>query len=422
MRHSGKRTMKIRFLSAAAALPFAMGAAFAEETAKPAEDSGIVAAIKAGKPIIDVRYRFEFKDQAGFAEDAYANTIRTRLGYETGEYHNLKVLVEFENVATIGDDHFNSTTNGRAQFPVVADPDATEINRAQVTFTGIEKTPITVGRQAYNLLNQRFVGAVDFRQNQQTFDAARLSSTLIDRLTVDYLYVSRVHRVFGDDHPLGEFDSDSHIFSATYDAKELGKISGYGLLLDFEEAPALSSKTFGVRYENSFVLDKDAGVKIGVVGEYASQRDYAANPFNYSEDYIHGEGTLSVAAAGLKLGYEQLGGDGTIGFATPLATLHKFQGFADVFLTTPANGVEDIYGTVQYNLKNGPFGAGFSLFATYHDFKAQNGGADLGEEFDAGLAVTLKKNWSAEFKGAVYKGVPGFADRSLIWASLRFQY
>jgi len=75
-----------RFLSAAAALPFAMGAAFAEEMTKPAEDSGIVAAIKAGKPIIDVRYRFEFKDQAGFAEDAYANTIRTRLGYETGEY------------------------------------------------------------------------------------------------------------------------------------------------------------------------------------------------------------------------------------------------------------------------------------------------------------------------------------------------
>lgn len=422
MKNSGKKKLVRKYLSAAAVFPLVLGSAYAEEAAAPPEDDGVVAAIKAGKPIIDVRYRFEFKDQAGFADEAYANTVRTRLGYETGEFNHFKVLVEFENVATIGDDHFNSTTNGRSQFPVVADPNATEINRAQVTFTGIEKTPITVGRQAYNLLNQRFVGAVDFRQNQQTLDAARLSSSFIDGLSVDYLYVSRVHRVFGDDHPLGEFDSDSHIFSATYNAKELGKISGYGLLLDFEEAPALSSKTFGVRYENSFVLDKDAGVKIAVVGEYAKQRDYAQNPFNYSEDYIHGEGMLSVGAAGLKFGYEQLGGNGVIGFSTPLATLHKFQGFADVFLTTPVNGIEDIYGTLQCNLKDGPFGAGYNLFATYHDFKAENGGGDLGEEFDAGLAVSVSKHWSAEFKGAVYNGVTGFADRSLIWASLRFQY
>lgn len=416
------RSLKNAAFASVASLAFLTAPAFAEGQSDAQGENGVVDAIKAGKPIIDVRYRFEHKEQAGFAENAYANTVRTRLGYETGEFHNFKVLVEFENVASIGDDHFNSTTNGRAQFPVIADPDATELNRAQVTFTGIEKTPVTIGRQAYNLGNQRFVGTVDFRQNQQTFDAARLSSTLIDGLSVDYLYISRVHRVFGDDHPMGEFDSDSHIIAATYDAKKLGKISGYGLLLDFEEAPALSSQTFGVRYENSMTLDEDAGVKIGIIGEYAKQRDYAANPFNYSEHYIHGEGALSARNATLKLGYEQLSGDGVIGFSTPLATLHKFQGFADVFLTTPANGIEDIYGTIQYNWKDAPFGTSLNLFFTYHDFKAENGGADLGEEFDAGLAASITKNLSAEIKGAVYDGAPGFADRSVIWASLRFQY
>lgn len=415
-------TRKQTLVLTAALFALAPIAAAAEEAAKPAEESGIVAAIKAGKPIIDVRYRFEWKDQAGFAENAYANTIRTRLGYETGEFLNFKVLLEFENVASIGDDHFNSTTNGKAQFPIIADPDATEINRAQVTFSGIEKTPITIGRQAYNLLNQRFVGVVDFRQNQQTFDAARLSSTFIDGLSVDYLYISRVHRVFGDDHPLGEFDSDSHVFSATYDAKAFGKLTGYGLLLDFEEAPTQSSRTFGARYENSIALDADAEIKAGIVLEYASQQDYAANPFDYSEDYLHGEGALSAQGATLRLGYEQLGGDGAIGFSTPLATLHKFQGFADVFLTTPANGIEDIYATAQYDWKEAPFGAALGLFATYHDFRTENGGADLGEEFDAGVAIKVRKNWSAELKGAVYNGTPTLADRSLIWASVRFQY
>ena len=193
----------------------------AEGEAPETVQNPVIAAIKDGKLLLDVRYRFEHKAQDGFPEDAYANTIRTRLGFETAEIYNFKFLVEFENVASIGDDHFNSTTNGRVQFPVVADPDATEVNRAQVTFTGLDKTPVTIGRQRFNLNNQRFVGAVDFRQNQQTFDAARLSSTLIDNVTVEYLYISRVHRVFSDDHVAGEFDSDSHVISVAYDAGAL---------------------------------------------------------------------------------------------------------------------------------------------------------------------------------------------------------
>lgn len=421
MKHSESWSRR-RWLALAGAIGSAFGVACAQEAGAPPEEKGVVAAIKNGKPIIDVRYRYEWKDQAGFAENAYANTIRTRLGFETGEFLDLKMLVEFENVASIGDDHFNSTTNGRSQFPVIADPDATEINRAQLTYLGIKKTPITIGRQRFNMGNQRFVGAVDFRQNQQTFDAARISSSIVDGLTVDYVYISRVHRVFGDDHPQGEFKSESHVFAASYDAGTLGKFSGYGLLLDFENAPALSSQTFGVRYENAMKIDEAAGLSIAVVGEYAVQRDHAGNPFDYSEDYIHGEGAITAKGATVKLGYERLGGDGAIGFATPLATLHKFQGFADVFLATPVNGIADVYGTVQYDWSKAPFGARVNLFATYHDFKAENGGADLGAEFDAGIAVKFRKRWAAELKGAVYDGVPQFASRSLIWASLSFQY
>ncbi len=394
----------------------------AEGEAPETVQNPVIAAIKDGKLLLDVRYRFEHKAQDGFPEDAYANTIRTRLGFETAEIYNFKFLVEFENVASIGDDHFNSTTNGRVQFPVVADPDATEVNRAQVTFTGLDKTPVTIGRQRFNLNNQRFVGAVDFRQNQQTFDAARLSSTLIDNVTVEYLYISRVHRVFSDDHVAGEFDSDSHVISVAYDAGALGTFNGYGLLLDLEEAPGLSSATWGLRYENSITLEEKAGIKFGVIGEYASQKDYAANPIDYREDYIHGEASLTVAPFMAQLGYESLGGDGVTGFSTPLATLHKFQGFADVFLTTPAAGLEDLYGTISYGWNGLLNTDSVRLFATYHEFESGLGDTDFGAEFDAGLAVAFRKHWSAEVKGAVYDGAGAFADRSLIWASLRFQY
>jgi Alginate export len=400
----------------------AAGQAFAEDK-PPSNDGPIIEAIKNSKPLIDVRYRFETKSQDGFAQDAYANTIRTRLGFESGEVYNLKVLVEFENVASIGDDDFNSTTNGRTQFPVIADANVTEINRAQVTFTGIDKTAITVGRQRFNLNNHRFVGAVDFRQNQQTFDAARFSTKLIDRVTFDYLYISRVHRIFGDNNPAGEFNSDSHVLSAIVDGGELGTLKTYGVILDLEEAPALSSQSWGARYENTVTLDEDAGVKLGVVAEYATQSDNAANPVDYREAYLHGEAALSVAPFTGKLGYEKLGGDGTSSFKTPLATLHKFQGFADVFLVTPAAGLQDLYGTIAYNWKKAPFGTGVKFFATYHDFKSDAGSLDLGEEFDAGMSVKFRKHWSVNLKGAVYNGgSSSLADRNLIWAALRFQY
>lgn len=416
------RRIVAMFAAAAAILSPALAGEAKSDAGAAEEDGPFLQAIKKGKPILDVRYRLEWKDQAGFAQSAYANTVRTRFGFETAELHHFKVLVEFENVFSIGDDHFNSTTNGRTQFPVIPDPDATEVNRAQVTFAGIPKSPITVGRQKFDLLNQRFVGAVDFRQNQQTFDAVRFNSTFVRGLTFDYLYLSRIHRIFGDDNPLGEFDSDSHVAAATYDAKTLGKLSAYGVVLDFEEAPALSSATWGVRYENSAVLDKSSGVKLGVVGEYARQRDHARNPFDYRESYVHGEAALSIAPFTGKIGYERLGGNGAIGFATPLATLHKFQGFADVFLTTPPAGIEDFYGTLGLRVKEGPFGTGLDFFATYHAFESAAGGIDFGEEFDAGVAVAIRKRWSAEIKGALYDGAGPYADRSLVWASLRFQY
>lgn len=397
--------------------------ALAAESEVTAADGALIEAIKAGKPLIDVRYRFESKDQDGFAEDAYANTIRTRLGYETGQLGTFKALVEFENVISFGNDHFNSTTNGLTQFPVVADPNATEVNRAQIEFTGIEKTKVIVGRQRYNLSNHRFVGAVDFRQNQQTFDAIRVSSKPTDHVTFDYLYIDEVHRIFGDDHTLGDFDSDSHVLSSVLDAGAYGTLKGYGVLLDLDEAPALSSETWGVRYENSFKLDNAENLSLALVAEYATQSDSADNPFDYREAYIHGEAALRSPNFTAGLGWERLGGNGAIGFSTPLATLHKFQGFADVFLTTPAAGLDDVYGTASYSWTGLSLVESVRLFTTYHDFSSKQGNVDFGNEFDAGAEVRITSNISAELKGAAYNGGSGgFADRNLFWVSLRFRY
>ena len=64
-------------------------------------------------------------------------------------------------------------------------------------------------------------------------------------------------------------------------------------------------------------------------------------------------------------------------FQTPLATLHKWQGFADVFLATPSEGLIDRYAWAAFPL---PFGLNFR--AIYHDFSAEAGRGHFGHEYN----------------------------------------
>ena len=130
--------------------------------------------------ILDARLRYEHVDQQPFAQDADALTLRARLGFETGKAWNTSLLVEGEAVVPL-DSHYNSTTNGHVQYPVVADPEGYELNRLQLTNTSIDATTLTIGRQRITLDDHRFVGNVGWRQNEQTFDALRVGQPHRDR-------------------------------------------------------------------------------------------------------------------------------------------------------------------------------------------------------------------------------------------------
>lgn len=379
-----------------------------------------------GKLLIDARYRFEHVDQDGFANDADAHTLRARVGFQTGKVWDLQGLVEGEGIVHFTDD-FNDTVNGNTTYPVVADPEDFQINRLQIEYSGLPQTTITVGRQRVNLDNQRFVGGVAFRQNEQTFDAARIMNTSIENLALTYIYVNQINRIFGEESGQGSFEGDTHLFNAGYDIKDWGKLTGYAYLIDLEDAPQAtipSTQTFGLRFAGKHPLTKDITALYGA--EYATQGDYANNPRSYDVDYWMLEGGL--AAHGFKLvgGVESLEGNGTDRFQTPLATLHKFQGFADVFLVTPANGIVDVYGTLGYETKieNAEPLTSVVAAVTYHDFDAERGGADLGDEIDIELTAKFGDHWAASFKYADYDGfgTGAFADRQKLWLSVDFSY
>ena len=76
----------------------------------------------------EVRFRYEHVEQDGFNNDADAHTIRTNIGFKTGTYKGFQGLIEGQIVQNLADEDFNSTTNGQTAFPIVADPDVSEIN------------------------------------------------------------------------------------------------------------------------------------------------------------------------------------------------------------------------------------------------------------------------------------------------------
>lgn len=363
--------------------------AFAQEGAKP--PSVVDQALGDAKILLDARLRYSHADFGTFAQNANGVTYRFRAGFETGAVANTKFLIDFDHVRALNDD-FNSTLNGNTQFPVVADPNVTELNRLQLTNTSLDGTKITLGRQRIIHDDARFVGNVGWRQNEQTFDALRIENTSIENLKIDISYVDQVNRIFGDDSPQGRFESDSYLINAKYTlptSSLKASIRGFAYLLDFENAniPAvaarLSTQTYG------FAVSLAQG-PLFLDGAFANQTPFGSSTLSYDTNYYTASGGFKKNGFILKGGYEVLGGDGAFGFVTPLATAHKFNGFADLFLGTPGVGLEDIYVQAGVTKKNvGPFSL-LALNGFYHRFSAEEGDAKFGDEIDFVFVMKTK--------------------------------
>ncbi len=395
------------------ALPFSCAAE--EPNAGPLSD--LDRAIEAIQPIFNARLRYEGVDQTGFDETADALTYRLRVGFETGEVADTKFLIEFDHIDDLIDD-FNSTINGKTQFPVVADPNATELNRLQLVNTSLPGTKVTLGRQRIILDDSRFVGNVGWRQNEQTFDGVRIESTAFGELSLDVSYIEQINRIFGDDSAAGRWNGDTVLINAKHPTP-LGKITGFAYLLDVDDAGGIfSSQTLGARLNGAWPVRSG---KLAYVASYAQQNDYGSSPFEYVADYVLAEGTFSQNGLSAGLGYELLGGDAARGFQSPLATLHKFQGWADNFLITPNTGIEDLYVKAGYAPgQTGPL-KDAKLLAVYHDFSADTQGLDYGSELNL-LATAKWKSLGLTFKYADYNAEDFATDTSKIWFQIDYGF
>ncbi len=375
---------------------------------------------------LNLRLRAEVVEQNA-TDTSQAYTERLRLGYGTQDFYGFSLYFDVEDIHSIDPDLYNAANlNNQGNKAVIADPEDTELNQFYLKYLKkFENISIAAifGRQRVKLDNDRFVGNVGWRQNEQTLDAYTLVTTFFEDLTLIYSYVDDVNRIFGPDSGL-DLDSDSHVINLSYKGLKindvaLGTLVAFAYLLDVD-APTASSDTVGFRFSGSQSINEDYFV--GYDLSYAYQVDAENNPNDYEADYYFIESKLGMKKTGsVGLGYEVLGSDqGQFAFATPLATLHKFNGWADVFLNTPQAGLEDLYLFVDADL---PWG--IKSRWVYHLFFSENRSSDLGEEFDASLSKKLTENLSILAKTAIFfNGNKNYnlANRQKFWLQMELVF
>jgi hypothetical protein len=391
----------------------------------------LVSALTNGSPLIDLRLRFEDIAQSNKPRRAYATTLRARLGYETGEFHGLSALAEADLIGHAWGEHFNNTLNGRSEFPVIADPDMAALNRLELDYgaaltdgAAAANRPdlhIHLGRQRISFGDARFIGNAGWRQHEQTYDGVTIVDTSLPATTLSYANVAQVNRIFGPNSPMGRFNGDTHLFNAVYSGfSPVLNIEAYDYLLDFRQAPALSTDTYGAHIESRLNLLSDVTAQLNAA--YARQRNYGPNPLRFNLGYYLGEAGLAYAGLSETLGYEVLEGNGAIGFSTPLASLHGFQGWAESFLTDPPNGIRDFYARTRYAFPAPLISSTIAAMLVYHNFRAEHVNAAYGDEWDASLEATLPRGFTLGTAYADFNGRAGFPDKAVFWIYSGYRY
>ena len=371
---------------------------------------GITDALSNSKVNANFRARYEGVNEDGAPDkDATALTVRSRLTLGTGAIGGFSLGFEVDNISALVDDYNDLSLDYSGNDAAVVDPEVTDINQAFIKYINGD-LEATAGRQRINHDAQRFIGGVGWRQNEQTYDGYRFQYNATEQLNLDYTYVYNVNRIFGPDSKVaGKLGGDLHLFNGAFAINKKHKLTGFAYILDFDTAAALSTSTYGMRYSGDFDV-------VSILASYATQSDKGNNANNFSANYYHLEAATKLSSVTFKVGVEKLGSDNGVAFATPLATLHAWNGFADKFLSTPASGLEDIYLTAVTKVK------GVKLVATYHDFSSDVDSIDYGSELDLVAAYKVNKNYSLLAKYANYSADSYSSDTDKLWLMLTAKF
>jgi hypothetical protein len=471
-------TFKLNIVMTCTVLALAGMAQSALAEDAPEAEYTLLDSIKQGKPLTSFRLRYENLDQDGYQvapanpnkklDTANAFTLRSLIGWQTAPFHNFSFAAQITDVHAFTNDYNdrrnNLTDPGNSQYPNVVDPTYTDINQLYVDWTGIKNTKLRLGRQQLNLDNVRFIGDIGFRQNMQVFDGVSVLNKSIPDTEIFAAHFDKVRQINTKLR-----DGNIDIINAKYRISPSESVTGYGYFIDVANLSQnngdptkvstaaqggnglgnstdlppstvpysdASSKTFGVRLDGIRKVSDDW--KVLYTAEYAKQDDYAGGSPLIDAHYFKLGGGAVYDVWSLRVDHEVLSSNnGKYAFQTPLGTNHLFQGWADVFLVTPRQGLEDTFVTFAGSIEKAKIYAEYHVFKSDEKFQSIGKLSDkYGKEFDASALYPFTPNitgkleyakfmeddvyggpTSAALKGAARKG-----DKEVIWATAMYTF
>lgn len=368
------------------------------------------------------RYRFQQIDDEARG-DATANTLKLRLTAQWQANENWQSFAQADLVHAFREEEYNSVTVTRATSPI---PESTgaELNQVWFKYVSDYDWSAVVGRQMLGFDNERHVSSVEFWQNDQTFDALTINYNDSTYWNISYAYLTKAHRIFGDDArlqlsqddirfdsgierpflELGNHDHNSHLLNVNYAPNRYVGITAYAYMLENDTANQLSSNTFGVRVDGEV---KPSDIKYGYTAELANQSTIDDSPWDYSDYYVFVEMSAQYKSHQIAVSHERLSEDNGFAFTTSLGNNHKFLGWADVFNGyLNADGIRNTY--ITYRGRK----AKLRWRLVAHHFESDTTGKTAGHEIDFELGYRFNRQWQATILSSMYftkGGVDGLA-------------
>lgn len=358
------------------------------------------------------RYRFQQVDDE-VRGDATANTLKLRLNVSWKLNDNFQSFIQADHVHAFNQNNYNSVAVTQKTSPI-PDVPGSEVNQVWLKYSSDNDWFALLGRHMLSFDNDRHISSVEFWQNDQTFDTLTFGYNDSTNWNVSYSYVSKVHRIFGDDSTgilpkndsrfdvdpnrpfseLGNHTHNSHLLNAKYAINRHLALTAYAYLLDNKSANQLSSNTFGIRLTGEVKPDL---IKYGYSAELAQQNSADGNPWDFSGIYFFAELSAQFKSHQVALSHERLSEDNGFAFATTLGNNHKFLGWTDVFSNYLNNdGVRDT--AITYRGRK----AKLRWRVMAHLFEGDSNGDTAGHEFDLEVAYRFNRKWEATLLSSNY--------------------
>ena len=402
-----------------AAIPFvaAMPAAAGDDIGN--QTLGLVEAATAGRPVVEVRPRYNRIEEEGYDETTTGWTYRLRLGWRTAAWQGWRATLEGIHTGS-ADKNFNDDPGQivSSPYPLLPDPRYTGVNQAHVEYAGDSGARLRIGRQVVRLENQRWVSDNDFRQIPQVFEGVHAWYDGLERTQLEAGYFTRVRTTSGvtNDLRLG-------ILRAAWNPRPDHVLSAYGVFHDQPQNGAFtgfadnSYRVVGARAEGTF--SRPAwGLGIPYLAEIAHQDAYAGGDPRIDARYWRLGAGLASASWTVRYDEELRGSNGgQYGLQAPLTDFYGFNGWTLHFFNVPRQGLHDRWLTARLGVER------VTLYGEAHRFRSDYGHEDLGRELDLGVTVDLWHDITARLQHARYDAQSGaLGDTRKTWFTLSWTF